>query len=79
MNKKISLLCILLCVSLCACQGTVPEKESVPEETEQSVLQKDILAEPDMMFMEKYNEVFVEMNARRTALIYLDDDSVPDI
>lgn len=56
--KKRSLLCILLCISLSACQGEVPEEN---------------------LFLEKYREIFVRENAQRAALIYLDEDFIPEL
>lgn len=76
--KKICLLCIWLCVSLSACQGAVQE-ETVLGETEESVLQENQLPESEILFLERYQEVFVREKANRAALIYLDEDYIPEL
>ncbi len=47
MNTQKMLLCILLCISLCACQKPVSENESIVKENGQSVLQKEELLKVD--------------------------------
>ena len=71
MNKKICLLCICLCVILCACHGTVPGSELPSQTTGQSVT--------EMTFLKKYHDFSVKENAKRVALIYLDEDSIPEL
>ena len=63
MERKLYLLGICLCVSLCACQRTISENESKEEIT----------------FLDKYNEIFLKENAKRAAMIYLDEDSIPEL
>lgn len=65
MKKKICLLCICLCTCLCACQGTVSENGEEPDS--------------GMEFLEKYNDIFTEEDAKRAALIYLDGDFIPEL
>lgn len=72
--KKRCLLYICLCVSLCACHGTAPEDEAVFQESDQS----DV-SEKELEFLNKYNDIFISENAKRTALIYLDADSIPEL
>lgn len=65
MYKKICLLCICLCVTLCACQRTEPsDNDAAGEET---------------AFLDKYNDFAVKENVKRAALIYVDDDSTPEL
>ena len=52
-----------LCMSLCACQRTVSENE----------------AKEEITFLDKYNEIFLKENAKRAAMIYLDEDSIPEL
>ena len=74
MKKKIFLLCICLCVSLCACHGAAPENEAVSQESNQG----DV-SEKEPEFLNKYNDIFILENAKRAALIYLDEDSIPEL
>ena len=82
MNKKYCILCmlgVLVGAALCACQGRSPEKESAPEKTEQSGWTETEPTDANTTFMEEYDQVIAEMNGGRTALLYLDDDSVPEL
>jgi len=63
MKRKLYLLCICFCIFLCSCQKNVLENES-KEET---------------AFLEQYNKIFARENAKRAALIYLDEDAVPEL
>ncbi len=63
MKGKLCLFCVCLCVLLCSCQGTVLENQSKEEIT----------------FLEQYNEIFRRENAKRAALIYLDEDAIPEL
>lgn len=65
MYKKICLLCICLCVTLCACQRAEPSDNNVVGE--------------ETAFLDKYNDFTVKENAKRAALIYVDDDSIPEL
>lgn len=71
MNKKIGFLWICLCLSLCGCQRETGENESVSRE--------ETADEEGQIFLDKYNEVIVQEDAKRAALIYLDEDSVPEL
>ena len=64
MKKKLSLWSICFCICLSACQRIVPE---------QNVSQEEI------SFLDKYQDFFVSEDAKRAALIYLDEDSVPEL
>lgn len=97
MNKKICFLCIcLLSLCICACNGTVSEKESASQEIEQNTLQEDKWIEPntndneneaadskiledEMAFLDEYNDLILEEGAKRSALIYLDEDAIPEL
>ena len=72
--KKRCLLCICLCISLCACHGAPPEGEVVFLESNQG----DI-SEKEPEFLDQYNDIFISENAKRAALIYLDEDSIPEL
>ena len=73
MHKKISLLCIcLLSICICACQRAVSEKESASQETEQNELQGG-------KWIESYNNLILEEDVKRAALIYLDEDDIPEL
>lgn len=81
MNKRHCILCMFLCVMLCACQRGTSEKESAYGKTEQS---ERLQTEPELTdanteFLQKYDQVIAEMNGGRTALLYLDEDSVPEL
>ena len=65
MNKKLCLLCVCFCVSLCACHSTAPEKESDFRAAEQGV------SEDEKVFLDKYNDIFTVENAKTAALIYM--------
>ena len=71
MNRKIFLLCICVCVCLCACHRTVPGMEFFSSEIGQSV--------SELVFLDKYHDFFVKENAKRVALIYFDEDSIPEL
>lgn len=72
MNKKIGFLCLVLCLGLCGCQKEAAENESLfREETEAD--------EEVKIFLDKYNKVMVQEDAKRAALIYLDEDSIPEL
>lgn len=47
MNKKISLLCVCICLGLCGCQKTVPRDKYFFKETERTVSQEDKVKESD--------------------------------
>ena len=73
MKKKISLFCVcVLSVCLCACQRNIPETKSAPPETEQAVDQGD-------KWKEAYQNLILEKDVKRTALIYLDEDAIPEL
>lgn len=73
MHKKISLLCIcLLSICICACQRAVSEKESASQETEQNELQGG-------KWIESYNNLILEEDVKRVALIYLEEDDIPEL
>ena len=63
MKRKLYLLCICFCVLLCSCQKNVLENE----------------LKEDTAFLEQYNKIFVRENAKRAALIYLDEDAIPEL
>lgn len=67
MKEKICLLFVFVCVCFCfgACNSTIPEQESVSQEA--------------IAFLEKYNDFFVAENAQRASLLYLDEDSIPEL
>lgn len=67
------LLCIYLCVNLCACQRTVSENAPVLAETGQSV------SEEKATFLDGYDELVVAEDIKRAALIYLDEDDIPEL
>lgn len=67
MNKRYCVLCMFMCALLCACRGGSSEQESVHGETEQSG------------WTEEYNQVLAEKDGGRAALLYLDDDYVPEL
>ena len=64
MKRKILLLCICICVCFNACQRVVPEQDVSQKETS---------------FLDKYHGFFEKENAQRAALIYLDDDLIPEL
>lgn len=66
-------LCICVCVSFCACQRMFPGNNSALRETEQDISQEE------KAFLDKYNDFFITENAKRAALLYLDEDSVPEL
>lgn len=72
MRKNVLALGILLCASLCACGGTGPEKESASGQTEQSMSEETV-------FLESYSRFFEQNSGDRAALVYLDEDSVPEL
>lgn len=78
MKKKISLLCIcLLGMCLCACQETetVSETELKSQEIEQDVSQE----KEDETFLDGYHNLILEKDVKRAALIYLDEDDIPEL
>lgn len=79
MNKKHWILGMFVCVILCACQGEILENGPAPEQTEEGGWPEAEPADPDTKFLEEYIQVIAEMNGGRTALLYLDDDSVPEL
>ena len=84
MNKKHCILCTLLCifmgVMLCACRRTAFEKEPAPEKMEsQSGWSETEPSRLETTFLDEYNQVFIEMQGGRVALVYLDDDSIPEL
>lgn len=64
-------------IGLCVCGRNLSEAESALEETEESVRQEESRAEE--AFPEKYEAVFEEAGAKRVALVYLDEDAVPEL
>ena len=85
MKKRICVSAIFLCISLCACQSTVVENEAAVQETEQStspetdVRQEEIASPEETAFIEAYENIFREEDAKRAALIYLDEDDIPEL
>lgn len=79
MNKGHCILCMFVCVMLCACQGGTSGQEPAHEKTGQSERPQTEPTDADTAFLEKYDQVIAEMNGGRTALLYLDDDSVPEL
>ena len=79
MKKRHCILCMFVCVMLCACQGGTSELESAYGKTEQGERPQTESepADADTKFLEKYSQVIAEMNGGRTALLYLHDESVP--
>lgn len=72
MNRKIGFLLVALCFSLCGCQREAAENESLfREETETD--------EEVQIFLDKYSEIIAREAAKRAALIYLDEDSIPEL
>lgn len=64
MKKKVLFLCIGICICLAACQRIVPEQDASQKETS---------------FLDTYQILFEKENAQRAALIYLDDDPIPEL
>ena len=84
MNKKHCILCTLLCifmgVMLCACHRTAFEKEPALEKMEsQSGWSETEPSGLETTFLDEYNQVFIKMQGGRVALVYLDDDSIPEL
>ena len=84
MNKKHCILCTLLCifmgVMLCACHRTAFEKEPALEKMEsQSGWSETEPSGLETTFLNEYNQVFIKMQGGRVALVYLDDDSIPEL
>lgn len=81
MHKRHCILYMFVCVMLCACQGRTSEQESAYGKTEQSrwPQTESEPADADTEFLEKYSQIIAEMNGGRTALLYLDDDAVPEL
>ena len=88
MKKKISLLCTcLLSICLCACQETETVSETVSESQEieknvsqeKEVEQQEELTEDGETFLDGYQNLILEKDAKRAALIYLDADDIPEL
>ena len=83
MNKKHCIrymLCVLAGAMLCACQRTTSEKAPAPEMMEpQSSWEEPEASESETTVLDEFNQVFAGMQRGRVALIYLDDDSVPEL
>ena len=80
MKKKLILLCLCFCVFLSSCgmytTRTVSENRLDSEETE---LPEMVLSEEERAFIDAYSECFAAEDAKRTALLYLDEDTVPEL
>ena len=83
MNKKYSMLFMLLIFAgaiLCACQSTASEKGADPEKmVQQSEWPETEQPDSETTYLDEYNQVFAGMQGGRVALVYLDDDSVPEL
>ena len=99
MQKKIVFLCMsIVCLGLCACQkdasGAIPEAESAPLETGQTVeavpLETEQTVEPTPSeteqtaeqgenWKEAYQNLLLEEDVKRMALLYPDEDNVPEL
>lgn len=66
-EKRIYLLCLFLCIALWACQ-------KIESDTSQDVSQ-----EKESAYLETYHDFCIQENAKRVALIYLDEDTVPEL
>lgn len=75
MNKKISLVCIFLCVGLCACHNISPDHETGLER--ETVFQE--VPEEKTDFLEAYHNFCEQENVEKIALLYLDEDAVPEL
>lgn len=78
MNRRIFLVCICLCISFCACHRTIPENELNTNDNAIEFSDNSI-SEKEMVFLDKYNDLAVRENDKRVALIYLDEDSIPEL
>lgn len=73
MHKKRLLLCVcILSIWLCACQRNVSEMESASPKADQIVEQKG-------KWKEAYQNLLLNEDVKRTALIYLDEDTIPEL
>lgn len=73
MKKRICFVYIwLMSICLCACQIKFIAKEDSNEEEQRGI-------EEEPIFIEKYSNLSLEENAKRMALIYLDEDSIPEL
>ena len=83
MNKKYSMLFMLLIFAgaiLCACQSTASEKGADPEKmVQQSEWPETEQPDSETTYLDEYNQVLAGMQGGRVALVYLDDDSVPEL
>ena len=86
--KKIILFCMLFCVGLCACNRIPSEEQSVSSEVQESEMAESVLPESipaessaavPVSFMEEYTAFVAENNVKREALIYLDEDEIPEL
>lgn len=68
-------LCVIFCVDLCACQRFAPEPPEVSGR--ESIFQE--LSQESMDFLEAYHHFCEQENASQIALIYLDEDNVPEL
>lgn len=64
MKKRVLILCICVCACLIACQRVIPKQDVSRKETS---------------FLETYHDFFEKENAQRAALIYLDNDPIPEL
>lgn len=88
MRKKKSLLCIcLLSIGLCACQknvsGTITETELTPPETGQTVesvpMETEQTVEREDSWKAAYQNLLLKEDVKRMALLYLDEDIIPEL
>lgn len=83
MNKKHCIrymLCVLAGAMLCACRRATSEKVPAPEMMEpQSGWEEPEASGSETTVLDEFNQVFAGMQGGRVALIYLDDDSVPEL
>lgn len=79
MNKNHWILGMFVCIFLCACQGKISENGSAPEQAEEGGWRETGSADSDTVFLEKYGQVIAKTTGGRAALLYLDDDSVPEL
>lgn len=77
--KKVSLLLLLMVLCLSAC-GTETEENEYPIETVYTDEEfEGFMGVEDKPYLDGYREVFTVEDAKRAALIYLDEDSVPEL
>lgn len=65
-------------IGLCFREKSLSE-EAVFEAAEKSVLQEDGRTKKEAVFLEEYQAVFEQEGAKRAALLYLDEDSTPEL